>query len=307
MILDIDPKVDYAFKHLFGRETSRPLLVDLLNQVLALAPGHDIQDVELLNPFNPKESLDDKLSILDIKARDQTGRQFNVEMQMILHAYFQSRVVYYLTKFHQQQLHEGQDYSVLKPTISIVFLNEVQFPDVPDYRMRFRLLEERHHIPYSRDLEVHLFELPKFHKTPPELSSGLDIWLYFLRHAEKMDAEALPKKLSVPFITRAMRELLVLSQTDLERERYEARRKAQLDYNTDMKAARLEGLAEGEAKGKIKGKIEGLAEGKIIGVIQFCERLLKRPETPMEQLQSLSLDELTKLVDDLRSQVANRQ
>jgi hypothetical protein len=73
----------------------------------------------------------------------------------------------------------------------------------------------------------------------------------------------------------------VLSQTDLERERYEARRKAQLDYNTDMKAARLEGLAEGEAKGKIKGKIEGLAEGKIIGVIQFCERLLKCPETQL--------------------------
>jgi hypothetical protein len=29
-----------------------------------------IREIELLNPFNPKETLDDKLSILDIKARD---------------------------------------------------------------------------------------------------------------------------------------------------------------------------------------------------------------------------------------------
>jgi hypothetical protein len=25
MILDVDPKVDYAFKHLFGRESTRPI------------------------------------------------------------------------------------------------------------------------------------------------------------------------------------------------------------------------------------------------------------------------------------------
>jgi hypothetical protein len=31
--------------------------------------------MELLNPFNPKASLDDKLSILDVKARDHTGRR----------------------------------------------------------------------------------------------------------------------------------------------------------------------------------------------------------------------------------------
>src|SRR5262249_16304814 len=83
MILGIDPKVDYAFKHLFGREATRPILINVLDNVLNPAPGHQIGDVELLNPFNPKEALDDKLSILDIKARDQAGRQFNVEMQMV--------------------------------------------------------------------------------------------------------------------------------------------------------------------------------------------------------------------------------
>jgi predicted transposase/invertase (TIGR01784 family) len=78
MIPRIDPKVDYAFKHVFGREQNQSLLVDLLHAVLEPSPQQQIKTLEILNPFNDKEALDDKLSILDIKARDQSGRQFNV-------------------------------------------------------------------------------------------------------------------------------------------------------------------------------------------------------------------------------------
>src|SRR6266436_3251376 len=109
MILGIDPKVDYAFKHLFGREATRPLLINLVDAVLDPAPGHHIATIELLNPFNPKEALTDKISILDIKARDQSGRQFNIEMQMLAYRYYEKRILYYWARrarLHQQQLHE---------------------------------------------------------------------------------------------------------------------------------------------------------------------------------------------------------
>src|SRR6266478_2966542 len=101
MILGIDPKVDYAFKHLFGRESGRPILIDVLDSVLQPAPGGHIRELELLNPFNPKEALDDKLSILDIKARDETGRQFNIEMQMLALPHYAQRILYYACKLHQ--------------------------------------------------------------------------------------------------------------------------------------------------------------------------------------------------------------
>ena len=77
----------------------------------------------------------------------------------------------------------------------------------------------------------------------------------------------------------------MLSQTDLERERYEARRKWQLDYNSGMKVARMEGLESGEQ----------------IGRIHTCERLLQRPETPTGQLAALSLEELTRRADELQA------
>src|SRR5689334_9834522 len=109
MLLNVDPKVDYAFKRLFGRDANRPLLIDVLNCVLAPPPGHAIQDLELLNPFNPKDTPDDKLSILDIKARDQAGRHFNVEMQIVPFPDYDKRVLYYWARLYQGQLHEGQD------------------------------------------------------------------------------------------------------------------------------------------------------------------------------------------------------
>src|SRR5580693_5455534 len=172
MSLDIDPKVDYAFKHLFGRDATRPLLIDLLNQVLNLSLDHLIREVELLNPLNPKESLDDKLSILDIKARDETGRHFNLEMQMLPFPNYPSRILYYACKLHQQQMHEGQDYGEMQPTISISFLNHKWFPKVSNYHLCFRLLEPAHGLLLTEALEFHILELPKFKKSTADLADS---------------------------------------------------------------------------------------------------------------------------------------
>jgi predicted transposase/invertase (TIGR01784 family) len=261
--------------------------------------------LELLNPFNPKEALDDKLSILDIKARDKTGRQFNVEMQMLPFLHYGQRILYYTCKLHQLQFHQGQDYHELRPTISISFLNHLWFPKIPDYHLCFRLLEQKHHFPLTGDLEFHILELPKFTKSLAELSSGLDFWLYFLRYAEMMDTEAVPSVLQQqPLVVRALEELKMLTQTDLERERYEARRKAQLDHNTLLKEAQMIGLEKGREEGREEGRQlglqEGRAEGELIGIIHFCERLLNRIETPTDKLAGLSLEELNRLAQDLQ-------
>ena len=108
MVPGIDPKVDIVFKRLFGTPANADLLIDLLNAVLGFPPERAVTDVEIVNRFNEKEALDDKLSILDVKARDAAGRQFNVEMQVLPHGAYPKRIVYYLAKLHQQQLREGR-------------------------------------------------------------------------------------------------------------------------------------------------------------------------------------------------------
>lgn len=63
----INPKVDFAFKKLFGSEENQNLLISLLNAILTLAPP--IIEVELRNPYNLTDYRAGKLSILDIKAK----------------------------------------------------------------------------------------------------------------------------------------------------------------------------------------------------------------------------------------------
>ena len=72
----------------------------------------------------------------------------------------------------------------------------------------------------------------------------------------------------------------MFSQSELERDAYEARRKWQLDYNTGMKSARMEGREEGIEQGR--------EVGQKIGVIQLCQRLADQPVTPLEGLSQLA-------------------
>ena len=75
----------------------------------------------------------------------------------------------------------------------------------------------------------------------------------------------------------------MLNQTDIERERYEARRKAQLDHNSAI----------------------GFA--KRVGAIHLCEQLLQLPETPEAQLIRLPSDQLLRLLEDLKRQVSKQR
>ena len=70
----IDPKIDCVFKALLGSDDNRNLLVHFLNAVLAKELKAPVDDVEILNPYNEKEFPDDKLSIVDVKAKDTEGR-----------------------------------------------------------------------------------------------------------------------------------------------------------------------------------------------------------------------------------------
>src|SRR6185369_13865405 len=76
----ISPRVDIAFKKIFGVEENKDLLISLINSIVG--PKDQVGDVTLLNPYNPKNFRDGKLSILDIKAQGKDGKRFNIEIQI---------------------------------------------------------------------------------------------------------------------------------------------------------------------------------------------------------------------------------
>src|SRR5947209_6137756 len=163
---EIDPKVDFAFKKVFGSEANVPILASLLNAVLQPPADRLLVELEIRNPFNDKDALDDKLSILDIKARDERGQQYNIEMQMVASGVYRHRVLYYWAVLHSEQLYQGDDYAKLQPTISISFVNDLLFPRVPDHHLEFQLRSVQHPgLVFSTHQSIHVIELPKFTRT----------------------------------------------------------------------------------------------------------------------------------------------
>lgn len=84
MAIGIRPTVDYAFKLLFGSPEHSRVTLHFLNAILCHVPR--ITEITIQNPFLGKDNEDDKLSVLDIRATDEHGRQFNIEMQSTMPA-----------------------------------------------------------------------------------------------------------------------------------------------------------------------------------------------------------------------------
>lgn len=246
----IDPKVDIAFKRVFAGKECLEITPDLLNAILKLTGKQRIVSVEILNPFSLKEFVEDRQIILDVKARDETGREFLIEMQMVVHPYFPERLLYYLAKNYSQQLDEGEKWRTLKPVIVICFINDVLYPKTTDYHSCYEMRELNTGAQFSEHWTIHIFELPKFHKSLSELSSDLDRWTYFLQHGNELDPDALPPSLETPAVHLAAKVLQTMSHDTLERHQYEARLRFLRDQATSLAFAEEKGREEGREEGR---------------------------------------------------------
>ncbi len=90
----IDPKIDCVFKALLGAEENRTLLIHFLNAILVNDLSTPIVAVEILNPYNEREFLDDKLSIVDVKARNSRDHIYQVEIQLRSYGHLLTRILY---------------------------------------------------------------------------------------------------------------------------------------------------------------------------------------------------------------------
>ena len=111
----ISPKVDIAFKKIFGVEENKDLLISLINSIVGVED--QVADVTLLSPYNPKSFKTDKLSILDIKAQGVEGKRFNIEIQISDEADYDKRALYYWAKLYTEQLKASQGYDKLSKAI----------------------------------------------------------------------------------------------------------------------------------------------------------------------------------------------
>ncbi|MCP4402254.1 MAG: Rpn family recombination-promoting nuclease/putative transposase, partial [bacterium] len=243
----IDPKVDFAFKMLLGNEQHKGLLVHFLNAVLAHEPGIHIQTVNLLNPFNEREFENAKLSVVDVKARDDAGRWYQVEIQLLSHAGLISRILYTLCMLYHRQLEKGKAYTSLKPVIAIWILNEPLFDLQGVYHLPFKFWNQEHKLLFSEDLRIELLQLPKW-PGPQEAHGELDRWFCLFREGEEADTENLPDLLQSDEMKEAVQVLQQISESQREYFIYQQRLDAlSLEATNQAEMERIEREVE-EAK-----------------------------------------------------------
>ncbi len=104
------PVVDFCFKELMKNPVVRKGFIAAL---LGLEP-EQVEGTELLPNEQPGDYPDEKTGILDVLVRFREGGRINLEMQVLLYAYWRERVLFYLSRIYTNQIKQGGSYQNLK-------------------------------------------------------------------------------------------------------------------------------------------------------------------------------------------------
>lgn len=302
---NINPRVDIAFKKIFGVEENKDLLISLINSIVS--QEDQIVKVTLLNPYNQKSFKQDKLSVLDIKAEGEEGKLYNIEIQISDEADYDKRALYYWAKLYTEQLKTGDDYGLLSKAIGIHILNFTSILNVEKYHNVFHITEKETGQLYFKDLELHTIELKKFLKNSDaklsdlvfKIKSSLDIWAAFLTRHDLLNREHLPAALENAELKKALNVLDVMNFSAEERQAYEGQLKwLRIEANT-LKKYEAKGFVEGEAIGVKKGQVMGIEIGMEKEKILIAENMLSEglDESFVAKITGLALEIIKKLKD----------
>jgi predicted transposase/invertase (TIGR01784 family) len=251
----LDVKTYFAFKKVFGSERSKPLLINFLNAILEYAGEYAITDLTIIDPYQAPIIKGMKDTYVDVKALLANGNTVIIEMQVLNVEGFEKRVLYNAAKTYAAQLDKGEQYTLLNPVIALTFADFIMFPEQADTLSRYKLLETQTLAHYSDDVELIFVELPKFTLTLDKLNNIHDKWIYFVKHAGKLDY--IPDAL---MIEASINEAFgIANKAGLTQEELDAQEKRH-DFIRLQRGSIEKALNDGQAKGRTEGAREKALE-----------------------------------------------
>ena len=174
----LDPKADVTFKKVFGEHKN--LVISLLNALLPLDDGKQVESIEYMTPEMVPETPLGKNSIVDVRCEETGGRKFIVEMQMEWFPDFMQRVLLNASKAYVRQLPKGNDYNLLQPVYSLSLVNHTFEPELDGYYHYYHLVHDLHTEKVLDGLHLVFVELPKFKAKNLTEKKMQVLWLRFL-------------------------------------------------------------------------------------------------------------------------------
>jgi predicted transposase/invertase (TIGR01784 family) len=278
----ISPKIDYAFKKIFGSEQSKEILISFLNAIIYNGEKV-IQDLTIVNPYNPGQILTLKDTYLDIKAVLTDGSIVVIEMQVASVMGFNKRVAYNLAKAYTNQLLTGEDYVRLNPVIAVTITDFKLFQETKKVISQFVFQEQTEKFAIlAEDIKLIFVELPKFNKSLEQLESLSDKWIYFLKETSHL--QDIPENLgSVSEIKFALN---LANQANMTLE--------------ELEVVDRRGMMVQDERGKlIYAEETGIKKGEISLIMrQLKKRFGEISEATSSKIENLSLPKLDQLGED---------
>lgn len=261
----LNPKADLTFKKVFGEHPD--LVRSLLNALLPFeTPEEEIEEVEYL----PVELVPDtplkKNSIVDVRCKDKTGRQFIVEMQMLWSPAFMQRVLFNASKAYVRQLNGKEKYELLQPVYSLNLVNDIFEPELENYYHDYRIvcMEESERV--IDGLRFVFVELPKFKPQTFSQKKMHVLWLRFLTEIDENTREVPQDLMDNPEIMKAVTQIEESAFNEAQLLGYDDFWDAVRVEKTIVSDAERKGMERGMEKGIEKGMQQGIEKGMQQGI-----------------------------------------
>ena len=288
----LNPKIDIVFQMLFSSQNT-----NITKGLISALIDKKIENIKLeINKQLIGNKIDDKVGIVDLRARLNNNIECEIEMQMVYSKNFIPRLLYYWSKIYSGQLKKGNKYNELNKVICISIINEdiKEFEELKAHS-KWQIREEENVTKILTDkLELHIITIPKAIKEYKKNKKDKILqWMMFLNEPECVEVDEIMKEnREIKEAEVALREL----SEDEENQRIaELREKHILDTQDIYETGLDEGYKRGEKAGKIEGKREGKIEGKREGIneekVKIAKKLLNK-NMPIDQI--IEVTELTK-------------
>ena len=284
---------DYVFHRIYGSDTeeSRAALVGLLNIILE-RKNDPIRHIEITNPIDLGDWILDKESVMDIKAKPDSGELLTIEMQVSNLADYRCRTLFYGGRLVNSSLKSGESYDMMKKSIVVSIIQNKLFPKEIGCHSIFDVREQKTGLLLSDRLAFHFLELGKVDpQKPVEEMTQIEKLAVYLRYANDENYKDSVQEICESEEGIIMAENLYRHATKEEREAAWA--ECRMMYQHDQASLREDGRKEGHR--------QGLAEGEAIGAAQERREIaknLKQSDIPIDVIAKntgLSVEEVKKL------------
>ena len=248
---------DDVFKLVFGRESSKDVMIEFLNQVI---PDRKIIDLEFVDKEMHHVDRSRKDSIYDMFCKTDDGSRIVVEVQRRKQANFAERAIYYSTFSIANQVSAGAGCYDFYPVYVISILNFGFKPGGSKVKSEFRLYETDTRELLTDRVTFIFLDLSKFKKTAEELSGDILEGMYFC-FKNIVSLTERPEILEHDVFRKIFEVSELINMDEVTRSKVIEKMTTERDLRNQMEYARQEAIAEGHAEGHAAGHAEGLAEG----------------------------------------------